>query len=99
MLHADVEPEEGWLDKAIEEMEARDLDLLGVVVPIKDLQGLTSIALENHSGSGDWKPSARPSAPEPRNNATQATNHRTHDRICRARLRFHQGQTRRSGAP
>jgi len=58
MLHSDVEPEEGWLDKLIEEMEANDLDMLGVVVPIKDLQGLTSIALQNPDGDS-WRPLCR----------------------------------------
>ncbi len=45
MQHSDVEPDVGWLDKMVEEIEAKDLDLLGVVVPIKCLAGLTSIAL------------------------------------------------------
>jgi predicted O-methyltransferase YrrM len=58
MLHSDVEPEEGWLDKLIEEMEDRDLDMLGAVVPIKDLKGLTSIALQNPSGDA-WRPLCR----------------------------------------
>jgi hypothetical protein len=58
MLHSDVEPEEGWVDKLIEEMESRDLDMLGVVVPIKDLQGLTSIALQNPNGDS-WRPLCR----------------------------------------
>lgn len=58
MLHSDVEPEEGWLDKLVEEMEERDLDMLGVVVPIKDLQGLTSIALQNPNGD-QWRPLCR----------------------------------------
>lgn len=58
MLHSDVEPEEGWLDRLIEEMESRDLDMLGVVVPIKDLQGLTSIALQNPNGDS-WRPLCR----------------------------------------
>lgn len=58
MLHSDVEPECGWLDTLIEEMEDRDLDMLGVVVPIKDLQGLTSIALQNPNGDS-WRPLCR----------------------------------------
>lgn len=45
MQHADIEPEDYWLDILIAEMEARDLDMLGVVVPIKDTRGVTSIAL------------------------------------------------------
>jgi hypothetical protein len=58
MLHSDVEPEEGWLDSLIEEMEARGIDMLGAVVPIKDLQGLTSIALQNPNGD-QWRPLCR----------------------------------------
>lgn len=58
MLHSDVEPDQGWLDVLIEEMEAHDLDMLGVVVPIKDLQGLTSIALHNVDGDR-WRPLCR----------------------------------------
>ena len=58
MLHSDVEPQEGWLDTLIEEMEDRDLDMLGVVVPIKDLQGLTSIALQKPDGD-PWRPLCR----------------------------------------
>src|SRR5688500_2932305 len=43
MIHADAEPQDCWLDDLIDEMEARDLDVLGAVVPIKDPKGLTSI--------------------------------------------------------
>jgi hypothetical protein len=50
MIHADVQPDELWLDVLIEELEARDLDLLGAVVPIKDPHGLTSLALAHPSG-------------------------------------------------
>lgn len=58
MLHADVEPQRHWLDGLIEEMEDRDLDVLGVVVPIKDQNGLTSIALDKLDGSS-WSPECR----------------------------------------
>lgn len=54
MLHADVEAEDFWLDKLIEEMEAKNLDLLGVAVPIKDPKGLTSLALAHPSGD-PWR--------------------------------------------
>ena len=47
MLHDDIGPGQFWLDKLIDEMEAKELDVLGVVVPIKDPRGLTSIALAN----------------------------------------------------
>lgn len=46
MLHDDIGPEEYWLDHLIDEMEANDLDVLGVAVPIKDPRGLTSLALD-----------------------------------------------------
>lgn len=58
MLHGDVEPEDHWLDKMIAEMEARDLDVLGAVVPIKDHKGLTSIALERPD-KDNWRPLCR----------------------------------------
>jgi hypothetical protein len=45
MQHADIEPDVGWLDMLIEELESNDLDVLGVVAPIKDHHGLTSIAI------------------------------------------------------
>src|SRR5262245_17498739 len=45
MLHDDIDPEKYWLDKLIDELEAQELDLLSVVVPIKDRRGMTSTAL------------------------------------------------------
>lgn len=53
MQHSDIEPEDGWLDALIEELEDRDLDVLGVVAPIKSPEGLTSIAL--HDPGDNWK--------------------------------------------
>jgi len=58
MQHADVEPEDWWLDKLIAEMDARDLDVLGVVVPIKDQHGTTSLALDRPDGD-TWRPLCR----------------------------------------
>lgn len=56
MIHDDIGPEDYWLDKLIGELEDKQLDVLGVAVPIKDNRGLTSLALD----SGDnWKPKAR----------------------------------------
>jgi 16S rRNA G966 N2-methylase RsmD len=54
MQHADVEPTDWWLDDLIDELEARDLDVLGVVVPIKDTKGTTSLALAHPNGE-DWR--------------------------------------------
>lgn len=45
MQHADVEPQDYWLDELIAEMDAHGLDILGVAVPIKDTRGVTSLAL------------------------------------------------------
>jgi predicted O-methyltransferase YrrM len=56
MLHSDVAPEAWWLDKLIDELESRELDVLGVVVPIKDDCGSTSIALD---GDDKWMPKCR----------------------------------------
>lgn len=58
MLHNDIGPEKFWLDKLIDELEERELDVLGVVVPIKDSRGMTSIAL-----AGDDEPWVNPWVP------------------------------------
>jgi hypothetical protein len=54
MQHADVEPQDWWLDTLIEELEANDLDILGAAVPIKDKKGLTSLALARPDGD-PWR--------------------------------------------
>ena len=54
MIHADIEPEDWWLDKLIEELESKSLDVLGVVAPIKDTRGMTSIALGREDGD-TWR--------------------------------------------
>ena len=54
MIHADVEPQDGWLDTLVEELEAKQLDVLGVVVPIKDVRGVTSTALARDDGD-PWR--------------------------------------------
>jgi hypothetical protein len=56
MLHDDVAPEDFWLDKLIEELEAKQLDVLSVVVPIKDTKGLTSTAIDSEDS---WQPKCR----------------------------------------
>jgi hypothetical protein len=50
MLHDDIGTEDWWLDKLIDELEANDLDILGVVSPIKDQRGITSTAIDNKDG-------------------------------------------------
>lgn len=50
MLHDDIGVEDYWLDKLIDEMEFQGLDMLGVVSPIKDCRGMTSLALAHPDG-------------------------------------------------
>jgi protein-L-isoaspartate O-methyltransferase len=57
MLHDDIGCEDFWLDTLINELEAKQLDVLGVAVPIKDNRGLTSIAL--HHRGDNWNPECR----------------------------------------
>lgn len=56
MLHDDIGADDGWLDALIDELEASDLDVLGVAVPIKDSRGMTSMALH---GEDNWLPYCR----------------------------------------
>ena len=57
MLHDDIGPQECWLDALIEELEEKNLDVLGVAVPIKDHKGLTSLAIDNPGDT--WMPKCR----------------------------------------
>lgn len=57
MLHDDIGPQEFWLDTLIDELEANQLDVLGVAVPIKDTRGMTSLAL--HKAGDNWLPHSR----------------------------------------
>jgi len=56
MLHDDIGPDDFWLDTLVAELEEKQLDILGVVVPIKDTRGVTSIAVD---GDTNWKPKFR----------------------------------------
>lgn len=56
MLHADIEPETGWLDLLHAEMEKHGLDVVSAVVPLKDGRGLTSTAL---AGDDPFRPLGR----------------------------------------
>lgn len=56
--HSDVEPEAGWLDLMLSEMDAGGFDVLGAVVPLKDMRGLTSTAVGRTDGN-DWRVSRR----------------------------------------
>lgn len=42
MLHADIAPEPGWLDKLVAERLRRQVDLISAISPIKDNRGVTS---------------------------------------------------------
>lgn len=57
MLHDDIGCEDLWLDSLIDELESQQLDVLGVVVPIKDCRGMTSIAL--HHAGDNWNVDCR----------------------------------------
>src|SRR5262245_23187686 len=59
MLHADVEPEEFWLDLMVEELERVGVDVLAAVVPIKDGNGTTTTALGRPDRRGTGRPYAR----------------------------------------
>lgn len=50
MQHSDVEPQAGWLDVLLAELESTGLDVLGVPVPLKDERGLTSTAVARDDG-------------------------------------------------
>jgi SAM-dependent methyltransferase len=58
MQHADVEPQDWWLDTLIAELDATGLDVLGAVVPIKDQRGITSLALQGGERE-PWSPLCR----------------------------------------
>lgn len=58
MQHADIEPQPGWLDVLIDELEAKQLDVLGVAVAIKDPRGLTSTAVARSDGD-PWRTHCR----------------------------------------
>jgi hypothetical protein len=48
MLHTDVVPEAGWLDKLMFKLEEMSADLISVVIPIKTPEGFTSTGIGNH---------------------------------------------------
>lgn len=53
MLHADIVPGEGFLDKMHKIMAGTGADVLSVISPLKNADGLTSTALENEEDS--WR--------------------------------------------
>lgn len=56
MLHTDIGPEAGWVDKLWQVMEEHDADVVSAVSPIKSAEGLTSTAIDLSSGPEvrDW---------------------------------------------
>jgi hypothetical protein len=58
MQHSDVEPEAGWLDTLLAELDRTGLDVVGVPVPLKDERGLTSTAVDRTDGD-TWRPQRR----------------------------------------
>ena len=53
LLHADIVPENFFLDKMMSIMQSKQADVLSVVSPIKNMTGLTSTAIESED---PWKP-------------------------------------------
>lgn len=52
MLHADVVPEPGWLDKMMKIHRETESDILSVVMPIKNSLGVSSTAIDDN----EWEP-------------------------------------------
>lgn len=53
MLHDDIVPEDNWLDFLMEDLLAKNADVVSAVVPIKDGHGLTSTAIDAAEGIFD----------------------------------------------
>lgn len=53
LLHADIFPEAGWLDKMLEIMQRTEAEILSAIIPIKDSRGVTSTARESDNR---WRP-------------------------------------------
>lgn len=56
-LHADICPEDFWIDKLMAELEETGADFVSVVSPIKDVRGLTSCGIADPRIS--WHPKKR----------------------------------------
>jgi len=57
LLHSDIVPEDGFIDKLYEAMTRVGADVISAVVPIKDPTGLTSTAIDEPYGDMDprWR--------------------------------------------
>ncbi len=51
MLHDDCEPQEGWLDVLLEELNRLDADIVSTVLAIKDFRGMTTTGIRY---PGNW---------------------------------------------
>lgn len=45
MIHSDISAESGWLDTLMLELQRANLDVISVIVPLKDERGLTSTGI------------------------------------------------------
>lgn len=50
MMHSDISPPQAWVDVLLAELAASNADIISAVVPIKDMQGLTSTAILREEG-------------------------------------------------
>jgi hypothetical protein len=57
MIHSDVGASRNWLDVLLEEMEAHQADVCAAVIPIKDMKGITSTAIQDPQNP--WQPKRR----------------------------------------
>jgi hypothetical protein len=48
MHHSDIEAEPGWVDKLIDELDAKGADIISTVMPIKDNRGVTSTGWQDN---------------------------------------------------
>ncbi len=56
MIHADLEAEQGWVDRLIDELQRMKADIVSAVVPIKDTRGVTSTAIDDPADPYDpWR--------------------------------------------
>lgn len=54
MLHADVVPDAGWLERLLHLLTIHEADVVSAVVPLKDETGRTSTLLEGADGSREF---------------------------------------------
>lgn len=64
MLHADVEPEEGWLEKLVAEADKGGYDVMHALVPIKEYAGTYSTCIAHSREDRKWELRRRITAKE-----------------------------------